>query len=769
MLGILVYLPIILIFIVLTIISHKKNEVVLIRDKIIVSVIIWSAGIIVVSEFLSLYYSINFPVLALFWITVNLLLTVYIFSQKNWLGIKSKKFLSKPNWIIILLISIVCIVVLLSGLMAFFSPPNNPDSLSYHMTRQLFWIQQGSLDHYYTANDRQIMMPPLVEIIGMHLMLLSCNDFWANTLQWIAYILVAITVSNIAKSLGANNLGQTLSAFFAVSVPLTFHQASNPKNDLMLGFFCCSLIWYGLRMSQSKKILKSDWIFIGINLGLVWVTKGTGLIFSIPIMVYIGIIFIKQLQKEFWKPILVITTIACLLVFGHYYRNYSWYGSPFGALQDKGYDLKNESFSPKAIASNIIRNTFLHLGSPSQSINDNLYKFVQLLHSGMKQDINEPKTTFWGEEFEIFYYPKVETNASAPIHVLLIILAPIVALLNRKKLDHRWWVYYLILLSCYFLFCLILKWQPWHARLHVPIFCLMAPALGVVYTIGNFKRTVTLLLTGITCVAFFPALNSQSRPVFGNLSIFSKPRVVTQFYRSQHLIKPQEAAYEIIEKIKPKCIRFYFAWDKPYPLQSWIYNKIKPRPHFWGQVLPKISPDPDAIFLRTDGLAGMFINYPGIEEKFQVVGDTTPYSLYIKESLIKQHKLSKHIPRFVGWNRETGILRTEYINKKTHYNTYRRTNGERCQLIFNTSNIKKKIIAEFYTNNSANEFVVVKINERVLDNIDVKISNKLIKISINFDAINGKNILSFNMPKSDENSTPIICYFNRLQIIDSID
>lgn len=58
----------------------------------------------------------------------------------------------------LLVAAVLAALVFLSGwswCQASFAPPNNIDSVSYHLPRQVFWMQQGSVENYPTSSLRQ--------------------------------------------------------------------------------------------------------------------------------------------------------------------------------------------------------------------------------------------------------------------------------------------------------------------------------------------------------------------------------------------------------------------------------------------------------------------------------------------------------------------------------------------------------------------------------------------------------------------------------------
>jgi len=140
---------------------------------------------------------------------------------------------------------------------AIFAPPVTVDVLNYHLPRQLMWLQQGSLAHYITVNDRALMMPPLAEVIGLQFLGITGNDFWANIPQWVAYALFPLVAGKIARGLGASRLAALLAGWLVLCLPMAYHEASNAKNDLMSAFWISLLAW---RVVEASKNVK--WILV---------------------------------------------------------------------------------------------------------------------------------------------------------------------------------------------------------------------------------------------------------------------------------------------------------------------------------------------------------------------------------------------------------------------------------------------------------------------------------------------------------------------------
>src|SRR5262249_9415049 len=69
--------------------------------------------------------------------------------------------------------------------------------------------------------------------------------------------------------------------------------------------------------------------------------------------------------------------------------------------------------------------------------------------------------------------------ASNGFHLLLIAAALAAALSLRA--GRRVAAFAGCLVAAFALFCLVLRWQPWHSRLHLPLFVLGTPLVGLVF------------------------------------------------------------------------------------------------------------------------------------------------------------------------------------------------------------------------------------------------------------------------------------------------
>lgn len=84
---------------------------------------------------------------------------------------------------VLLLLGMVGTIVVLLGLIALWTPTTNWDSMTYHMPRVMYWLQQQSVEHYATVNDRQLELGPWSGFAIATLVMLYGDDRFANLVQ----------------------------------------------------------------------------------------------------------------------------------------------------------------------------------------------------------------------------------------------------------------------------------------------------------------------------------------------------------------------------------------------------------------------------------------------------------------------------------------------------------------------------------------------------------------------------------------------------------
>jgi hypothetical protein len=447
----------------------------------------------------------------------------------------------------------VLMILLLIGLTAVAAPPNTWDALTYHMPRVAHWIQNRTVAHYPTSIVRQLYLPPWSEFAVSQLQLLSGSDRFANCVQWLALAASAVAVSRIAGQLGAGSTGQVLSGVFAVTLPMAILQGSSAQTDLVTS------LWVLIFVSEVLASRTESWspvrmAIIGGAIGLALLTKPTAGIFAAPFV--IGLVFtgFRRFRFQAARPLLISGSVALALLLPHAARNSRLFGSPLGISRG----VVNEVLGPCALASNFARNVALEATTPFPSVNRAIEKMVVGVHRAISCDVNDPATTWLGSEFHVppaplggrplesdesLYSLFHEDTASNPVHALLFLAAAAILLAKpalRARKDLLWVAGSLAL--SFLLFCAALKWQPWHSRLHLPLFLIAAALAGVVWTSVLPPRATEWLGLLLLAAALPWVCAGATRPLLGSQSVLATSRASQYFSIRPLLEQPYEAA-----------------------------------------------------------------------------------------------------------------------------------------------------------------------------------------------------------------------------------
>ena len=551
------------------------------RSAILSAAIVWGVIIVLSTEIFSLLRLLTFEWVFGLWLVVNILSLIVYLKFKSVQPILEKNQDDKFPSLLVSLLGGVLFVFAAVGLIAVVSPPNNWDSMTYHMSRVVHWMQNRSVEHYPTSYVPQLYHPPGAEFGIMHFQIITRGDRFANLIQWLSMVGSTIAVSLIAQQLGANLRGQVFAAVFAATLPMGILQGSSTQNDYAVCFWVVCFVSCGLA-GMSAGITLSNTLKIGASLGLALLTKTTAYLFLLPFIIWFIIVGIKRYHQKILPPILMIAAVTLLLNIGHYWRNYDLFGYAIGAPESFTKEYKIEIFTLPTFLSNIIRNLAMHVGTSISKINGLIVAVVKLLHKILGILPNDPRVT-WppGQVYGLTTPSFNENNASNPIHFGLI-LASIILIFNQPKLKEFKivMVYFSATITTFLLLCLLLKFQPWQSRHHLTIFVLFAPLFGLTiseslnYKIANYI-VVILILMSLPWV-----FHNKFRPLIGEGNIFNSSRNELYFTSRPSIEFAYNEAVDFVKSQNCTNIGLSFwtknAWE--YPLWVLFKEPGKPAP-----------------------------------------------------------------------------------------------------------------------------------------------------------------------------------------------
>ena len=432
----------------------------------------------------------------------------------------------------------IAAILTLTALTAAYSPPNSADAMAYHMPRIVYWTEQSSVRFFPTPYFNQIMLQPLAEYAMLHTYLLSGGDHFINFVQWFASLASIIGVSGVARMFGARPRGQAIAALFCVTLPSGILASTGAKNDYFLAMWLVTAVYFALRFTTTDQ--PTDAIFFGTALGLAMLTKATAYLFAPWILVAILVGGASRFPRRLATGALIAITIGLAINLPLYERNYGLSGSILGfdsAQGDGFFRWRNESFGWRQTLSNILRNSSEQLGARSDKWNQSVFEFVVDVHRWLRIDINDPRTTWRSSSFGPPKNANHEANAPNRWHLtILVVVSCILAWRAFRGRDRERAFYALALAAAFVAFSAYLKWQPFQARLLLPLFVLGAPLASVIgETARVVKAPIGPLCVQIAVCLFLlnnarPAvMENWVRPLKGQRSVLHTPREAQYF------------------------------------------------------------------------------------------------------------------------------------------------------------------------------------------------------------------------------------------------
>jgi hypothetical protein len=494
------------------------------------------------------------------------------------------------------------VILALTGAVALLSPPNTWDAMTYHMPRVAHWGQAGSVAHYPTHVLRQLWLGPGAEFAITHLYLLTGGDRLANVVQWLAFAGSVLGSAIVAAELGGGPRARALAAIACATPPMAIAQASSTQNDLVASFWMLALGYWVLRFRASPSVATAA--LVGVSAGLAGLTKLPLGFVAAPWLLAFGAGAGRLGRRRAIRCVAVAGLSAAALNLGHVSRTVPLLsGDPPSrdAVPAAGADVLPPVFSlyinttadPRALASNVLRNAALHVVTPSDRVNRWLETAIVAAHRAMGFDPNDSRTTL-GLGFPAFGVGPFrihEDFVGNPLHLAAALAAGVVVWRRRQAFGAPARLWALMSAAAAIAFCAALKWQPWNSRLHLPLFVLASPLIGL--ALERRHRLAVLCAIGF-CVLALPSLAvTWPRPLVGPGSVITMPRDVQRFRNHPGLQPAYEAAAGVVGDMGCRRVGLILGWD------GWEYP-------FWALLRARLGPGLGIEHVRVENASRRF-------------------------------------------------------------------------------------------------------------------------------------------------------------------
>jgi len=509
------------------------------------TLIVFSILVVLITEISSYFKAYNYTSSFLYW-GISALVSSFVYVRSNLLPINNLKNTIKSNKIIVLVSLLFFLLLFIQGILY---PPNNWDSMPYHMARIAHWVMNESVYPYPTHIYRQIYQPPLSEWIIAQVCILTKADYFANDIQLLFLIASLGVINQIMLLWNQSNRRRIIAICIAYTTPSVFMQATSTQNDIVVSFFLLSTIFF--LIDYFKRFDISSAIYIVLSIGLAIVTKGTALVYLIPIISFSFYFLWKAFSQKqinlgkFSLHFCLIATLSIAIAFPHYSRNYSLSGDVFGASDDHYF---NKNITLKSTGLNLLKNIANHTSTPITSNITN--QIVEKTHLILKIPINDKNYSYKGIHFKLNTWNHNEDEVSNFLQIVLFAGVIVFLIVHWKKKEALLIFSTLFCLLMFCLFSFLLKWQPWHMRLQVPLFIMASIPIALFLDHFSLKKIVSPILGIAVVYCLILGVLNPNRPIIKNTK---QAKLVTRFDNYFIAMPSYEKEYKILSyKLKSK-------------------------------------------------------------------------------------------------------------------------------------------------------------------------------------------------------------------------
>jgi hypothetical protein len=495
---------------------------------------------VLTTEMLSLFKGINRPALIGVWAAPVAVTGIWA-ARRLW----HKKPISLPRlpglttfeW---LLVGGVIAIAAITAAVAWISPPNTWDSLTYHMSRVAHWAQDMSLRPFATGIERQNFMSPVAEMGMLNVYVLAAGDRLVNFVEWSSMIASVVAVGLLAKDMGGGRLSQLFSMVFTASLPMGIAQASSTMTDYVVAAGVIVVATEAFQLVKGEKP-GVPVFFASLAAGLSFGSKPTSIAYLLPLAAYVAVVLLRR-----WGIRLMVraafAAIGLVLVLnaGYLTRNVVVYGVPIGGKYSGNQNV-NEVFGVRVLVSNLLRNASLHAGTPSPYLNKAVALSVRKIHELIGMDPIDPRTTLNGL-YRVSPPSTNEVKAGNTAQAVLVLLSFAFLIWRRKLFSPEFLYLALVAASTFVVFSAVFKFTVFGSRYHLPFFVLVAPIVGFVLSRMMSPTLTKAFAVGLLLVAWPWLFRLDPRPLLdsaeGQASILGQPRESLYFELDPGALQP---------------------------------------------------------------------------------------------------------------------------------------------------------------------------------------------------------------------------------------
>ena len=185
---------------------------------------------------------------------------------------------ARAHPVLVALAVVVAAAFVYQAFLALGTPPNNWDSMAYHLSRAAGWLQRHGVEYLPAHTQRQNAFQPNAEMLILWTFSFVSTDTVAAVPQLLAEAVLLLAVYGIGRRVGCSRPAALLPALLGATLTEIALESVTTQNDLVAASFVLACAYFALGRSRL------DLALAGAALGLALGTKLTSA-FALPILV----------------------------------------------------------------------------------------------------------------------------------------------------------------------------------------------------------------------------------------------------------------------------------------------------------------------------------------------------------------------------------------------------------------------------------------------------------------------------------------------------
>ncbi len=228
----------------------------------------------------------------------------------------------------------ISILTIAQVYLIFNTPPNEWDSMTGHLNRILYFLNQGTTEHFIGTNFNVDTYPKSFCSIQVYPFLMSgYNEHFFKLPNYGSFWLICFGTYGILKQLGASYKSRLFGSLIVFLSPNIIMQSILTDTDIVLGAYLVSIIYLILVFKNTQRLVYI--YFVGLAFGLALSHKITFVFSFLPLLIiYLFVIFSSSQYKILYKLKHFIYAHLIGIIFfvapTGYIANYLYYNHPIG-------------------------------------------------------------------------------------------------------------------------------------------------------------------------------------------------------------------------------------------------------------------------------------------------------------------------------------------------------------------------------------------------------------------------------------------------------